>query len=37
MDFVISAPGCGLSVTDFWNWDANEAQSRCPDEVDGDT
>jgi hypothetical protein len=24
------------SVTDFWGWDAHEAQLRCPDEVDGD-
>jgi hypothetical protein len=36
MDFVVSPPGCGLSVTDFWGWDAHEAQLRCPDEVDGD-
>jgi hypothetical protein len=28
-------PSCGLSVTDFWGWDAREAQLRCPDEVDG--
>jgi hypothetical protein len=27
---------CGLrSVTEFWGWDAHEAQLRCPDEVDG--
>jgi hypothetical protein len=25
-----------LSVTDFWGWDAHEAQLRCPDEADGD-
>jgi hypothetical protein len=37
MDFVVSPPGCGRSVTDFWGWDAHEAQLRCPDEVDGDT
>jgi hypothetical protein len=36
MDFVVSPPGCGRSVTDFWYWDAHEAQLRCPDEVDGD-
>jgi hypothetical protein len=36
MDFVVSPSGCGLSVTDFWGWDANEAHLRCPDEVGGD-
>jgi hypothetical protein len=36
MDFVVSPPGCGRSVTDFWGWDAHEAQLRCPDEVVGD-
>jgi hypothetical protein len=36
MDFVASPPGCGHRVTDFWRWDAHEAQLRCPDEVDGD-
>jgi hypothetical protein len=36
MDFVVSPPGCGQSVTDFWRRDAHEAQLRCPDEVDGD-
>jgi hypothetical protein len=36
MDFVVSLPGCGRSVTDFWGWEAHEAQLRCPDEVDGD-
>jgi hypothetical protein len=36
MDFVVSPPGCGRSVTDFWGWDAHEAQLRCPDKVDGD-
>jgi hypothetical protein len=25
MDFVVSPPGCGRSVTDFWGWDAHEA------------
>jgi hypothetical protein len=37
IDFVVSPLGCGQSVTDFWDCDANEAQLRCPDEVDGDT
>jgi hypothetical protein len=37
MDFVVSPPGCGRNVTDFWGWEAHEAQLRCPDEVDGDT
>jgi hypothetical protein len=36
MDFVVSPPGCGRSVTDFWGWDAHQAQLRCPDEVEGD-
>jgi hypothetical protein len=36
MDFVVSLPGCGRSVTEFWGWDAHEAQLRYPDEVDGD-
>jgi hypothetical protein len=36
MDFMVSLPGCGWSVTDFWGWDAHEAQLRCPDEVGGD-
>jgi hypothetical protein len=36
MDFVVSPPGCGRSVTDFWSWDVHEAQLRCPDEVDGE-
>jgi hypothetical protein len=36
MDFVVSPPGCDRSVTDFWGWDAHEAQLRCPNEVDGD-
>ena len=29
-------PGCGGSVTDFWGWDAHEAQLRCPDGMRGD-
>jgi hypothetical protein len=36
MDFVVSRPSCGQSVTDFWGWDAHEVQLRCLDEVDGD-
>jgi hypothetical protein len=36
MDFVVSPPGWGRSVTDFWGWDAHETQLRCPDEMDGD-
>jgi hypothetical protein len=35
MDFVVSPPGCGWSVTDFWSWDAHKVQLRCPYEVDG--
>ena len=33
VDFVVLPPGCGDSVTDFWGWDAHEAQLRCPDGV----
>jgi hypothetical protein len=33
-DFVVSPPSCGRSVTDFWGWDAHEAQLRCPDEYE---
>jgi hypothetical protein len=36
-DLVVSPPGCGKSVTDFWGWDSHEGQLHCPDEVDGDT
>jgi hypothetical protein len=36
MDFVVFPPASDRSVTDFWGWDAHEAQLRCPDEVDGD-
>jgi hypothetical protein len=36
MDFVDSPPGCGRSLTDFWDWDAHQARLRCPDYVDGD-
>jgi hypothetical protein len=35
LDFTVSPPSCGQSVTDFWFWDAHEAQLHCPDEVDG--
>ena len=37
LDFVVLPPGHGSSVTDFWVWDAHEAQLRCPDDVSGDT
>jgi hypothetical protein len=33
---VVLPPGHGSSVTDFWGWDAREAQLRCPDDVSGD-
>ena len=33
VDFVVLPPGYGRSVTDFWGWDAHEAQLRCPDGV----
>jgi hypothetical protein len=36
MDFMVSPPTCGWSVTNFWAWDTHEAQLRCPDEVDCD-
>jgi hypothetical protein len=36
MDFVVSPPCCGQSVTDVWGRDAHEAQLHCADEVDGD-
>jgi len=36
VDFVDLSPGHGRSVTDFWGWDAHEAQLRCPDDVSGD-
>jgi hypothetical protein len=36
LDFAVSPPGCGWSVTDFWDWDAHEAWLRCLDEVDAD-
>jgi len=36
VDFVVLPPGHGSSVTDFWGWDAHEAQLRCRDDVSGD-
>ena len=33
VDFVVLPPGHGRSVTDFWGWDAHEAQLRCPGDV----
>jgi hypothetical protein len=36
LDFVVFPPGHGSSVTDFWGWDAHEAQLRFPDDVSGD-
>ena len=33
---VVFPPGHGRSVTDFWGWDASEAQLRCPDDMSGD-
>jgi len=36
VDFVVLPPGHGRSVTDFWGWDAHEAQLRCPNDVSGD-
>ena len=33
VDFMVLPPGHGRSVTDFWGWDAHEAQLRCPDGV----
>jgi len=37
VDFAVLRPGHGRSVTDFWSWDAHEAQLRCHDDVSGDT
>jgi hypothetical protein len=37
INFVISPPGCGRSVTDFRGWNFHGEQLRCPDVVDGDT
>jgi len=36
VDFMVLPPGHGTSATDFWVWDANEAQLHCPDYVSGD-
>jgi hypothetical protein len=36
MDLVVFPPGHGSNVTDFWGWDAHEAQLRCPYDVRGD-
>ena len=36
VDFVVLPSGHGRSVTDFWGWDAHEAQLRYPDDVSGD-
>jgi hypothetical protein len=37
IDFVVSPPDCGRSLTDFWGWGANRAQLRCRDDVSDDT
>ena len=37
VDFVVLPPVHGRSVTDFWGWDAQEGQLRCPEVVSGDT
>jgi len=36
VDFVVLPSEHGRSVTDFWVWDAHEAQLSCPDDVSGD-
>ena len=36
VDFLVLPPGHGWSVTYFRDWDAHEAQLRCPDDVSGD-
>ena len=36
VDFVVLPLGHGSSVTDFWGWDAHEAQLCCADNVSGD-
>ena len=33
VEFVVPSPGDGRSATDFWGWDAHEAQLCCPDGV----
>jgi hypothetical protein len=30
IDYAVSHPGCGRSVTDFLGWGAHKAQLRCP-------
>jgi hypothetical protein len=32
IDFVVSPPSCGRSVTNLWGWDAHETRLRCPGE-----
>jgi len=36
VDFVVLPPEHGRSVTDFWGWDAHEAQLCCPHGMSGD-
>jgi hypothetical protein len=36
LDFVVSPPGCGRSVTDFWGLGTHREQVRCPDDVSDD-
>jgi hypothetical protein len=36
VDFAVLPPRHGRIVTDFWGWDAHEAQLRCPDDLSGD-
>ena len=36
VDFMVLPTKHGRSVTDFWGWDAHEAQLRCSDDVSGD-
>ena len=36
VDFVVLPPGYGRSATDFWGWEAHEAQLRYPYDVSGD-
>jgi hypothetical protein len=33
VDFLVLPPWHGRRVTNFWGWDAHEAQLRCPDGV----
>jgi hypothetical protein len=32
IDFVVSPPGCGRSVIDYWGWGVHMAQLRCLDD-----